>query len=287
MTSKYKYPYSKEKFQKIKSKKELLNQCIRCTNVRDNGTLCNNCKEKDKNKRIEFQNKGICGDCRKRKLALNKKRCQICIDKAKKSVKEKRERYKIDKKCGVCGRIADKSASFCKLCSAKKIQEKRKYFDRGLCRTCIKPLPDGSKFKKCALCRDKDKIKRKSRLEKIIRDRLCTICKNPLTVENKKCGDCLLKDRAKYYFGDADRYLELLEILERQNYKCAYSGKDLVLGVNAWIDHIHPISLNGSNEISNLQWVDETINIMKRNLLETEFFKIIKMIYKYRNLDNY
>lgn len=51
---------------------------------------------------------------------------------------------------------------------------------------------------------------------------------------------------------------KLLRQLELQQGKCAISGKPIILGVNASIDHIRPISQRPdlAFELSNLRWVD-------------------------------
>lgn len=66
--------------------------------------------------------------------------------------------------------------------------------------------------------------------------------------------------------------LELINKLKEQNYTCLYSNTLLLPGINASIDHIVPRSKGGSNDISNLVWVDSSVNRMKANLDLEQFF---------------
>jgi hypothetical protein len=67
-------------------------------------------------------------------------------------------------------------------------------------------------------------------------------------------------------------------LLDEQDYKCAYTGVNLVLGVNAQLDHKTPIELGGSNDPSNLHWVDKEINRMKGKHSHNEFIQICQLI---------
>lgn len=80
--------------------------------------------------------------------------------------------------------------------------------------------------------------------------------------------------------------LDLKNKLIEQNYKCAYTGKNLdVLNIfkqnsNASIDRI-------SSEIgylpNNIQWVYKPVNIMKNKFSEEEFIYVCKMVAKFKD----
>jgi len=55
----------------------------------------------------------------------------------------------------------------------------------------------------------------------------------------------------------------LLQKLENQNYKCAITGDNLELGVNASLDHIIEKCNGGSCDLDNLQWVTKKANNSK------------------------
>jgi 5-methylcytosine-specific restriction endonuclease McrA len=63
----------------------------------------------------------------------------------------------------------------------------------------------------------------------------------------------------------------LLDLLERQNRRCTYSGIPIELGKTASLDHIVAKSKGGKNTIENLQWVHIWINKMKNTMSNDEF----------------
>jgi len=69
-------------------------------------------------------------------------------------------------------------------------------------------------------------------------------------------------------------------ILEKQNYTCPYTGRKLILGVNASVDHKIPRSLSRENvgSIDNLEWVETEVNRAKRTLTKEEFISLCKLI---------
>lgn len=71
---------------------------------------------------------------------------------------------------------------------------------------------------------------------------------------------------------------ELAAKLVFQNNRCVYSGRILELGINASVDHKIPKFKGGTDDISNLQWVDANVNVSKNCLGEEEFFRLIQDI---------
>jgi hypothetical protein len=70
----------------------------------------------------------------------------------------------------------------------------------------------------------------------------------------------------------------LMELWIEQNGRCAYTNVELVPGFNASLDHKTPPMKGGSNEKSNLQWVDYRINTMKYNQTHEEFLRTCRFI---------
>lgn len=132
--------------------------------------------------------------------------------------------------------------------------------------------------------RNREKVTEKNR--RYVKQRLisgkCAQCNSPRIPNHKKscerhwfanvAGDHFRKYSMKY--GE-----ELKAIMERQNYKCPYTGKDIGPGF-AHLDHILPKSrfpeLN--DDLNNLQWVAPEVNLSKANLTHEEFVAMCKII---------
>jgi 5-methylcytosine-specific restriction endonuclease McrA len=75
---------------------------------------------------------------------------------------------------------------------------------------------------------------------------------------------------------------ELLDMFRKQNGKCAYTGVDLVPGVNASLDHKVPKALGGNDSPENLQWVTFNVNRAKNSLTEEEFISMCRAVAQHR-----
>ena len=157
---------------------------------------------------------------------------------------------------------------------------RRKLKEQGLCLYCRCVLKgDDKKYARCSTCRSKVVKARLDKIHKLREQGLC-ICGKPITVRAKSgvCEDCWFRDIAKCRTGSPKNWLVIKELLQRQNYCCVYTGKELVMGENASLDHINPKSKGGDNSVSNLQWVDLQINVMKNNMSHKEFISTINLI---------
>ena len=144
------------------------------------------------------------------------------------------------------------------------------------CKECSVKQTQISKNKEKA--RLNQRIARKERLE----NGFCAFCyEKRLENSSYYCEKHFLQDKSKQHLKTTKYDKELKAILEKQNYKCVYTGEQLVLGLNASVDHIKPQFTNPElyDNINNLQWVTNEVNIMKRNLSEERFLKIITKIY--------
>ncbi len=74
-------------------------------------------------------------------------------------------------------------------------------------------------------------------------------------------------------------------MLEKQDYKCGYSGIPITPGINASLDHMIPSSRGGLNILSNLIWCDLNVNQMKRDLTTKEFIINCQNILRITNND--
>ena len=69
-------------------------------------------------------------------------------------------------------------------------------------------------------------------------------------------------------------------LLENQNYTCPYSGRKLVIGENASLDHVNPRSTHPLQigSIENIEWVDVEVNRAKRTMTRDEFIALCTVI---------
>jgi hypothetical protein len=74
---------------------------------------------------------------------------------------------------------------------------------------------------------------------------------------------------------------ELMLIWYKQKGRCVYTGAKLDRGKKTHIDHKIPISKGGTNDISNLQFVCDWINLTKNNTNHDEFITRCKMVSSY------
>lgn len=116
---------------------------------------------------------------------------------------------------------------------------------------------------------------------------------NDMTCEYPGCDQLHLHNNNKCPYHTVYHRLKNLNLIEHTGYfykklldnpYCPYTGDLLILGKNAEIEHILPISRfpNLKNELSNLEWVSGTANRLKSCLTKEEFltsFKSYKKTY--------
>ena len=62
--------------------------------------------------------------------------------------------------------------------------------------------------------------------------------------------------------GGEHTHEQAMAVLERQKHRCIYCGEKLT-EVNRHKDHIMPLALGGTNDITNIQWLDAKCNLRK------------------------
>jgi 5-methylcytosine-specific restriction endonuclease McrA len=73
-----------------------------------------------------------------------------------------------------------------------------------------------------------------------------------------------------------------MELIERQNFCCAMSGRALT-PETASLDHIVPLSRNGSHELANLCVVDQQVNAAKGTMTVEEFVSLCRDVHLCHN----
>lgn len=109
----------------------------------------------------------------------------------------------------------------------------------------------------------------------------CTWCgKAPRHLHLKRCIDCCFRDLAGRHLKDPNQGPELKKLLERQRYRCAYSGRPIDIGNNASVEHVEPSSKakDRANDITNLRFVDMRINQMKHSMPLPELIECCKSV---------
>ena len=157
--------------------------------------------------------------------------------------------------CGHCGNTKERSeVGLCNHCSEVKRDKKIKYREK--CRE------DG----KCTNCGN------------ITTGYLCNECKQLKQERQKKyVSRRNLKRAAKKLNCD---WKDLKDLFDKQNGTCVYSGKEIIIGKNAHLDHIVPRARGGGNELTNLQWLHKDVNMMKRALSESDFLDLVECIHR-------
>lgn len=114
----------------------------------------------------------------------------------------------------------------------------------------------------------------KARLKKHKKNKWCRSCPTPLMKNSKTWCKKHWFAQVVYRYGfKLSDWKKAEELLEQQNYTCPYSGRKLIIGVNASLDHKNPRSKFPKlrSEWSNVEWVDLYINNIKQTLTKEEF----------------
>jgi hypothetical protein len=151
----------------------------------------------------------------------------------------------------------------------------------GLCRVCGKH-PRLENRKSCQACGEKATTTGRCKRAERQASGLCLNCgSSPPVAPCRLCETCLLKATSNQHFGSVSRANDLLALFTTQSGKCAYSGLPIQIGISAQLDHIQPLSRGGSHDLSNVQWVHQDVNQMKRDLSEEVFLRLIVAIYQH------
>ena len=187
--------------------------------------------------------------------------------------------------CVKCGkRPPQGNKVWCEVCTKKETVATMARVHRrqaaGECIRCGVPLICGDpSVVYCDVHRDKANAGTRAKMRKRVAEGKCGMCGSTELVTKSVCFDHWLLKMSRSAVGKCSKKISMSVwgILLQQEMRCAYTGKELVPGQNASVDHIVPRSRGGSNDLSNLQWVDTTVNIMKHNLLHEEFVEIVKI----------
>ena len=171
------------------------------------------------------------------------------------------------KPCKVCSRTFTPKRSWQKFCSYK-CQEKNHAH------------PKRRPFESIEECLDrvrKYKVKyKRARLSRKKRNGLCRFCPQRLMRNSGSwCEKHWFMQAVNRYGFEMKEWTIAKSILEKQDYRCPYTGVLLIPGINASLEHRKPKSKfpHLKNDWSNIQWSHWYVNNMKQTLSEEEFMK--------------
>ena len=72
---------------------------------------------------------------------------------------------------------------------------------------------------------------------------------------------------------------EVLELMEKQRFECALSGRELT-PETAVLDHVIPVARGGEHRIENAQVLDAEVNRAKGTLTNDEFIELCRLVAK-------
>jgi len=170
-----------------------------------------------------------------------------------------------------------------------------KCINEGRCIKCGKINTNNKRV--CRQCEDKTKKNIKIKELKRLKNGQCAQCGQPaiITFEHRNkshigrkrllCKEHYFKHIANRH-GGTKNWIVLRDLWNIQNQTCAYTGRNLILGKTATIDHKIPKYLCGKDGKDNLQWVHEDVNMAKGKLSEAEFLKLCNEVINYTTLQN-
>ncbi len=282
---------------KVYDQRKALGVCVVCAIplLQNSPTIrCASCAQKKRDTQRESQRRiqdhrkqeGLCYACGKAPAFVAGGRCQECVKLARQRAARKETAYKQQGRCKLCGLPSDDGYKVCSPCRRKRLKYdvalRERYEQRNVCTACGRPKEVAGKM--CELCRKKRKNHYQKRSQWCIDNGLCYEC--PVGQEKKAlalgkrplCFDCWLEASAKNRTGDPANAAILLRLWDQQNGRCAYTGVELIPGMNASVDHKVPVTRGGGNEESNLHWVEFRVNTMKYNQTHEEFLATCRLV---------
>jgi len=114
-----------------------------------------------------------------------------------------------------------------------------------------------------------------------INSKYCKSHSSRLAEINSLCLECWFRQAGNNAGLSVDKRGEVRDILSRQKDVCPYTGHLLLPGSNAALDHIIPRAQHGPNEITNLQWVVDKVNIIKYDRNHSQFLEFCAQVDAY------
>ncbi len=194
--------------------------------------------------------------------------------------------------CIGCGGTPRAESMSCLSCTQKRAEaqqlRRKKRLLAGSCPLCGATLSPGQQA--CSRCCERAARNTRNARRRRAEAGICSECNGvPLpafdgNATHRLCEVCYLKKTARERLGSRRHWGALGDKLRDQDYRCAYTGVLLVLGVNDSLDHIKPAHHYPElrRDPSNVEWVTREINSMKRDRTPDEFLSLLHSILAYR-----
>lgn len=155
---------------------------------------------------------------------------------------------------------------------ARAIELRNERRDNGFCIDC--GLLASADYSTCFNCRSLD-TRRRAAVVSLRRSSGLCVCQQPLLPNGHTCETCWYRNKAQKATDlGRGRWKLLKDLLESQDYLCAYTGEKLIVGEQvATIDHKRPVSRGGGDDLENLHWITKRMNEMKGNFTHEEFLE--------------
>jgi hypothetical protein len=187
----------------------------------------------------------LCRDCGA-DLPANetKQKCSDCRSRDVEKMRKKREEWKSDGICGICGDSAIPGLRYCESCKERSSITTKAW------RARRKASPN------------------------------CMYCNEPRWASAHSCKHHFVEKLINNYGCSKDHVPRLLHRFDDQGGACFYTGKTLIPGENASLDHYfckahHPHLVAHPD---NLVWCDVEVNFMKRKLTPEQLVSFAKSI---------
>jgi len=118
---------------------------------------------------------------------------------------------------------------------------------------------------------------------------LCIVCPDKKLPDAALCEMHYFKRMAYHQLGQSKFWRKLKKKLKTQNYRCYLTGEILVLGLNASLDHIEPVSEfpELAHVIENVAWCTKIANRVKRNLSRGHFVRFCRAVVAFHDASDF
>ncbi len=250
--------YNREYGAKLRAERKAKGLCEVCGETTEGKLRCKECLAKNaarqKARQQRLIEQGICKKCGKHGAADGHLYCEGCLAKVNAFTRKHTAKQTKEKRCHGCGIPCDRFR--CEICNGKANGEirklKKRWTEANLCRNCGQPAITTTRS-----LRGQERA--------------------------TYCRDCYLKVLAYNVLGSGKKWRILLDMLEKCEWKCVYTGERLVLGDNLSFDHKNPICRfpEQRHDPGNIEPCSWQINLMKRDLTKPEFLALAQKVVNY------